>query len=56
MDLFTFDPWYQVLVCKPYGYAVPPSCLASHVSTVLSLRMLVATPVYPTLGLPNQFT
>jgi hypothetical protein len=33
MDLFTFYPQYQVLACKPCGYAVAPSCLASHIRT-----------------------
>ncbi|XPS75433.1 hypothetical protein M3J09_007515 [Ascochyta lentis] len=33
MYLFTFHPQYQALVCKPCGYAVAPSCLASHTRT-----------------------
>ncbi|KAK7177604.1 hypothetical protein PSPO01_16345 [Paraphaeosphaeria sporulosa] len=33
MDLFAFHSRYQVLVCKPCGYAVAPSCLAGRVQT-----------------------
>jgi hypothetical protein len=31
MDLFTFYPPSSVLICKPCGYAVPPTTLSSHI-------------------------
>jgi len=31
MDLFTFYPPSRVLICKPCGYAVPPTTLSSHI-------------------------
>jgi hypothetical protein len=33
MNLFTFHPQYQTLACKPCGYAITPSYLASHIRT-----------------------
>jgi hypothetical protein len=31
MDLFTFYPPSSVLICKPCGYAVPPTTLSTHI-------------------------
>jgi hypothetical protein len=31
MDLFSFYPPSSVLICKPCGYAVPPTTLSSHI-------------------------
>jgi hypothetical protein len=31
MDLFVFYPPSSVLICKPCGYAVPPTTLATHI-------------------------
>jgi hypothetical protein len=31
MDLFTFYPPSSVLICKPCGYAVPPTTLSRHI-------------------------
>jgi hypothetical protein len=31
MDLFAFYPPSSVLICKPCGYAVPPTTLATHI-------------------------
>jgi hypothetical protein len=31
MDLFTFYPPLSVLICKPCGYAVPPTALSTHI-------------------------
>lgn len=31
MDLFTFYPLSSALICKPCGYAVPPTTLSSHI-------------------------
>jgi hypothetical protein len=31
MDLFTFFPPLSVLICKPCGYAVPPTTLSNHI-------------------------
>jgi hypothetical protein len=52
MDLFIFYPLDQVLACKPCGYAIAPSCLASHVRT----KHPVAMPAFPTLGPESQLS
>jgi hypothetical protein len=31
MDLFTFYPPSSVLICKPCGYAIPPTTLSTHI-------------------------
>jgi hypothetical protein len=31
MDLLTFYPPSSVLICKPCGYAVPPTTLSTHI-------------------------
>ncbi|KAI2478646.1 DUF3505 domain containing protein, partial [Pyrenophora tritici-repentis] len=31
MDLFTFYSPSSVLICKPCGYAVPPTTLSTHI-------------------------
>jgi hypothetical protein len=54
MDLFIFYPRFSVLICKPCGFAVPPSHLRSYIVTRHSNDACRAAGLDPAYSKPGK--